>query len=125
MTREVHASKRRSSCRSWSPVATRRVWFGAGSPIKVGTGITYRALGSDAAHTHRVDNTVGQLPYRRLQRAFGIVLLLIALAAVSASFATTHWALMFFALFPGTAGLFVTIAYKPGATPEWAHRWFR
>jgi len=34
-------------------------------------------------------------------------------------------ALMFFAILPGAAGLFIAIAYKPGATPDWAHRWFR
>ena len=79
----------------------------------------------NAAHTHTVGTAAEQLPYRRLQRAFGIVLLLFALAAVIAAFATTRWALMFFAIFPGAAGLFITIAYKPGATPDWAHRWFR
>jgi len=82
--------------------------------------------GDESAHTHLVETTGGgQLPYRRLQRAFGVALLLVALASICAAFATSRWALMFVAILPGAAGLFIAIAYKPGATPDWAHRWFR
>jgi len=72
-----------------------------------------------------VPDPAREVPYRRLQRSGCLFFLCIAIAFLVAAAVEGDVRLVFAAIWPGAIGVFGTIAFKPGATPEWVGRWWR
>jgi len=82
------------------------------------------SLDSAGAHTQDVRRAQAER-YRRVSRGGCLVLLAIAVAFLVAAAVKPDVRLIFAAIWPGSIGVFGTIAFKPGATDEWVAFWWR